>query len=191
MSWLWKQRLQRVGSGFHIGSGALIQGADCITVGEHFNAGQQLWIEAVKSYADFRFTPRIAIGDRVVCSQGVHITATRSVTIGDGVLFGSRVHVTDHSHGTYRGATQDSPDLPPARRAPSEGRPVVIEDNVWLGDGVVVLPGVTIGYGSIVGANSVVSRDIPARVIAVGAPAVPVKHFDAVTGTWVVTPPLA
>jgi len=70
------------------------------------------------------------------------------------------------------------------RRRPSEGRPVRVGANVWLGDGVVVLPGVTIGEGTIVGANSVVSRDLPPRVIAVGAPARPIKAWDAASRRW-------
>ena len=78
--------------------------------------------------------------------------------------------------------------MPPARRRPSEGRPVVIGENVWLGDGVVVLPGVAIGEGSIVGANSVVTRDLPPRVIAVGAPAIPIKAYDVHSGRWLPIP---
>lgn len=58
-----------------------------------------------------------------------------------------------------------------------EVKEVVIEDNVWLGKGVVVLPGVTIGYGSIISANSVVHKDIPPMVIAGGNPIQIIKHF--------------
>lgn len=181
----WRPYLGRVGRGFHVGTGAQLQGADRIAIGDGFMSGPHLWIEAVKRYRDDVFDPRIEIGNNVVCSQGVHIAATTSVTIHDGVLFGSGVHVTDHGHGAYRGEHQASPDEPPARRRPSEGRPVVIGRNVWLGDGVVVLPGVTIGEGCIVGANSVVTRDLPAGVIAVGAPATPIKSFDRASGRWV------
>lgn len=147
-------------------------------------AGQMLWIEAVRRYRDYSYAPVIEIGSHVVCSQNVHIAATQRVTIGNGVLIGSRVHITDHGHGRYVGAEQDSPAIPPAERRLSDGNPVAIEENVWLGDGVVVLPGVTIGQGSIVGANSVVSRSIPPHVIAVGAPAVPIKSFDLASGLW-------
>jgi acetyltransferase-like isoleucine patch superfamily enzyme len=60
---------------------------------------------------------------------------------------------------------------------------------VWLGDGVVVLPGVTIGEGSIVGANSVVTRSLPPGVIAVGAPARPVKFYDRAASRWTAIEP--
>jgi len=184
LSFVWRRYLKQVGRGFHVCRGAQLQGGSCISIGSGFYAGPMLWIEAVRMYRTFHYEPVIEIGDNVICSQSVHITATNRVTIHDGVLFGSGVHVTDHSHGTYRGEHQDSPETPPSHRRPSEGRPVVIGSNVWLGDGVVVLPGVTIGEGSIVGANSVVSRDLPARVIAVGAPAVPIKSYDAASGRW-------
>ena len=180
----WKRSLGHAGRGFHVGRGALIQGGEYIHIGDGFFAGQLLWIEAVREYAGERFTPHIEIGHGVKCSQAVHIGANTRVSIGDGVLFGSRVHVTDHGHGQYHGEFQDSPDVPPLRRRLAPGRPVSIGANVWLGDGVIVLPGVTIGAGSIVGANSVVSRDLPAQVIAVGAPAVPIKRFDAASGRW-------
>jgi lipopolysaccharide O-acetyltransferase len=61
---------------------------------------------------------------------------------------------------------------------------VAIEDNVWLGEFVSVLPGVTIGKGSIVGANSVVSKNLPPYVIAVGTPAKPIKKFNFETNKW-------
>lgn len=180
----WKYSLQKVGRGFHVSGDALIQGGEHIRIGNSFFAGRMLWIEAVRQYAGQHFTPHIDIGHNVHCSQSVHIAANARVVIGDGALFGSRVHITDHGHGEYRGDVQDRPDLPPARRRLSPGRPVTIGANVWLGDGVVVLPGVTIGEGCIVGANSVVSRDLPAWVIAVGAPAVPIKRFEVESGRW-------
>ena len=63
-------------------------------------------------------------------------------------------------------------------------KPVVIEDNVWLCEFVSVLPGVTIGKGTIVGANSVVSKSLPPNVIAVGSPAKIVKKYNFTTQKW-------
>ena len=181
---IWKRSIFRVGSGFHVCKGAQIQGGRFITIGDGFFAGQMLWIEAVCEYAGIHYNPVIDIGHGVTCSQSVHIAANARVTIRDGVMFGSRIHVTDHSHGHYHGDEQDSPYKPPSHRPLAPGRPVLIERNVWLGDGVVVLPGVTIGEGTIVGANSVVSRSLPPHVIAVGAPAVPIKYFEETSGRW-------
>lgn len=184
VSLCWRLYLRRAGTGFHVCRGALIQGGKSVRIGRGFYAGKMLWIEAVHEYRGQFFSPLIEIGDGVLCSQNVHIAATERVSIGDGVLLGSHVHVTDHGHGSYRGETHDSPEIPPAMRPLSSGRPVRIGSNVWLGDGVIVLPGVTIGDGCIVGANSVVSRNLEPRVIAVGSPAVPVKYFDEKSGLW-------
>lgn len=184
VSRLWARHLQRVGRGFNVGRGALIQGAASISIGDRFFAGPGLWMEAVRTYREQAYSPSIEIGSDVTCSHYVHIAATTRVVLHDGVLLGSRVHITDHSHGVYQGDAQDSPDVPPAHRKLATGRPVEIGRNVWLGDGVVVLPGVIIGAGSIVGANSIVSRSLPAGVIAVGSPAVPIKFYDAESRRW-------
>jgi lipopolysaccharide O-acetyltransferase len=185
LSLIWVRYLAEAGPRFHVSRGTRIQGGRAVRIGNGFFAGPSLWIEAVHQYIDYRYEPSIVIGANVICSDFVHIAATTSVTIGDGVLMGSGVHITDHAHGVYSGASQDSPDTPPAKRRLMQGKAVLIGANVWLGDGVVVLPGVSIGAGSIIGANSVVSRDLPAHVIAVGAPAVPIKIYDAASTSWV------
>ena len=189
LSQIWRLYLHEVGPGFHICAGTRLEGGTHISIGHDFHGGPMLWIEAVHRYLDYQYAPKIRIGHRVNCSEFVHITATHAVTIGDDVLIGSGVHITDHAHGRYTGSQQDPPQQPPVQRALSAGRPVCIQANVWLGDGVVVLPGVTIGFGSIIGANSVVSKDIPAGVIAVGSPAKAVKAFDEATKTWQTLPP--
>ncbi len=185
LSAIWRPYLAAVGQHFHISRGARLQGGSCIRIGARFFAGPGLWIEAVRRYESHVYSPRISIGDGVTCSDFVHLTATCELVVGNGVLFGSRVHVTDHAHGRYVGDIQDSPDIPPVHRTLSSSRPVHIGDNVWLGDGVVVLPGVRVGAGTVVGANSVVSRDLPPNVIAIGAPARPIKRWDAGRAAWV------
>lgn len=82
------------------------------------------------------------------------------IHIGANVLFGPNVTITTAGH----------PVLPELRPSSQFNRPVTIGDNVWLGANVVVMPGVTIGSNSVVGADSVVTRDIPANVVAVGVP---------------------
>jgi acetyltransferase-like isoleucine patch superfamily enzyme len=114
----------------------------------------------------------------------VHITAMESVTIGNNVLLASKIYISDCSHGSYSGDINDSnPNIAPVDRS-LFSKPVLIEDNVWLGEFVSVLPGVTIGKGTIVGANSVVSKSLPEYVIAVGIPAKPIKKFNFKTNKW-------
>jgi maltose O-acetyltransferase len=103
----------------------------------------------------------IAIGERCFLNFGCTILDCGRVTIGDGVQIASGVQLLAADH----------PREPDLRAAGVElGRPVVIEDNVWLGAGAIVCPGVTVGRDSIVGAGSVVTRDVPAGVVAAGNP---------------------
>lgn len=126
----------------------------------------------------------LRFGRNVQINDYVHITAAKSVKIGNNVLLASKIYISDCSHGSYAGNQYDShPDTPPDQR-PLFSKPVVIEDNVWLGEFVSVLPGVTIGKGTIVGANSVVSKSLPAYVVAVGSPAKPIKQFNFDTQKW-------
>ncbi|GAA3779525.1 DapH/DapD/GlmU-related protein [Flavobacterium ginsengiterrae] len=126
----------------------------------------------------------LRIGKNVQINDYVHISALENVTIGDNVLIASKVFISDLNHGSY-GADDihDSPDTPPNDRK-LYAKPVTIEDNVWLGEFVSVLSGVTIGKGTIVGANSVVSRSLPPYVIAVGTPAKPVKKYNFQSKKW-------
>jgi acetyltransferase-like isoleucine patch superfamily enzyme len=126
----------------------------------------------------------LKLGNNVQMNDYVHITAMESVTIGNNVLLASKIYISDCSHGSYSGNEDDShPDLYPASRS-LFAKPVVIQDNVWLGEFVSVLPGVTIGKGTIVGSNSVVSKSLPDYVIAVGSPAKPIKKFNFQNSRW-------
>jgi lipopolysaccharide O-acetyltransferase len=106
------------------------------------------------------------------------------VKIGNNVLIASKVFISDHSHGRYDGIDQDSPDTIPKDRK-LFCKPVIIEDNVWIGEFVSILPGVTIGKGSIIGTMSVVNKSIDAYSIAVGCPARVIKRYDFDQKKWI------
>jgi acetyltransferase-like isoleucine patch superfamily enzyme len=126
----------------------------------------------------------LQFGKSVQINDYVHITAMESVTIGNNVLLASKIYISDCSHGSYCGDENDThPNTIPKDRS-LFAKPVLIEDNVWLGEFVSVLPGVSIGKGTIVGANSVVSKSLPDNVIAVGSPAKPIKKFNFQTSRW-------
>ena len=170
--------------GLYLGSGCRIIGGRRVCFGKGFHAERNLWLEAVTRWGSQSFVPEIAIGDYVYCSDGVHITSIESIRIGSGCLFGSKIYVSDHNHGIYSGEQQSSPDQPPPNRILGGGGPVVIGDNVWVGDNAVILGPAMIGRGAIVGANSVVHGVVPANTIVAGAPARPVKVFNSGSGTW-------
>ena len=157
-----------------------IRGKKFIQVSKGFTTGVGCRIEAYPE-TDKKV---LFFGENFQMNDYAHITAMQSVKIGNNVLLASKIYISDCSHGTYSGNENDShPDSIPHDR-PLSSKPVVIEDNVWLGEFVSVLPGVTIGKGSIVGANSVVSKNLPPYVIAVGTPAKPIKKFNFETNKW-------
>ena len=166
-----------------IGPRPYLRGLASIEMGEDFSSLEGLWLEAITKYNGQTFTPRIAIGKHVRASRFVHITATRYVEIGDNVLLGSNVMISDHNHGQYS-REHTPPSVAPTLRPLDHDRQVIIGKNVWLGDGVIVTPGSTIGEGSVIGANSVVKGSIGAFVIASGVPATVVKEFDFHSAKW-------
>ncbi|MGE8526360.1 DapH/DapD/GlmU-related protein [Chryseobacterium rhizosphaerae] len=157
-----------------------IRGKKFIKVSKGFTTGVGCRIEAYPE--NNRQT--LFFGENFQMNDYVHITAMEHVQIGNNVLFASKIYISDCSHGSYSGNENDSKpsEIPKDRKMFS--KPVIIEDNVWLGEFVSVLPGVTIGKGSIIGANSVVSKNIPANVIAVGSPAKPIKKYNFETQKW-------
>jgi lipopolysaccharide O-acetyltransferase len=126
----------------------------------------------------------LKIGKNVQINDFVHITAVESVVIGDNVLIASKVYISDSSHGSYKGDGNDSNPATVPKDRLLFCKPIIIKENVWLGEFVSVLPGVTIGRGTVVGANSVVSKSLPDYVIAVGIPAKPIKKFDFQSQKW-------
>jgi lipopolysaccharide O-acetyltransferase len=167
-----------------IGSKAYLRGLASITMGEDFSAGDGLWLDAITRYGSQRFNPKLVIGNHVRISHWSHIACTHSVIIGDHVLIGSKVIITDHNHGSF-GPNSTSPTIPPAQRSLEGNRSVCIGANVWLGDGVVVCPGVTMGEGSVAGANAVVTMDVPPFTLVAGVPARPIRRYDAARGNWI------
>ena len=127
---------------------------------------------------------RLKLGDNIQINDFVHICAIDSVEIGDNCLFASHIYISDNSHGVYCGGkTDSSPELSPAHREYITA-PVKIGKNCWLGEGVIVMPGVSIGDGCVIGAHSIVNKDIPAASIAVGSPAKVVKKYNFELKKW-------
>ena len=109
----------------------------------------------------------LTIGEQTYLNDGVWFGCTGRITIGARGLIGPGVRVFDNSyHGTYQ------------RRAMPRPQPVTIADDVWLATNAIILAGVTIGRGAIVGANSLVTRDVPAYAIVAGNPARQINALD-------------
>lgn len=157
----------------------VIRGKKWIDFGENLTTGRRCRIEV-----NGRFDKKaLVFGSNVNIGDDVRISAAQSVRIGDNVLMGSKVLIIDNSHGSYKGVEQVSPETPPNER-PIFTAPIVIGDNVWIGEGAVIQMGVDIGRGSIIAANSVVTKSVSPNTIVGGVPAVEIKRFDESTYSW-------
>ena len=138
-------------------------------VGRNCRFGRGLWLEAIKNYHQYSYNPILKICNDCIFGDFNHIAAINKIIIGNGVLTGQNILIEDHTHGETKNRN-DFEILPTMKALVSKGS-IIIEDNVWIGDKVVICPGVTIGKSSIIGANSVVTRDIPPFSVAAGIPA--------------------
>ena len=124
--------------------------------------------------------PVVSIGDRCLIGKGSGIVGHFSITIGNDVWTGHHVYITDQNHG------YEDVSVPISQQSQPE-RAVIIGDGSWLGHGSIVLPGVTIGEHVVIGANSVVTKNIPSFSVAVGSPARVIRKYVENEG-WVDVP---
>jgi acetyltransferase-like isoleucine patch superfamily enzyme len=124
------------------------------------------------------YEPAIRIGDRVSATGHLTIGAVRSVLIDDDVLMASHIFISDNMHGTSR------VDIPFKYQPLDRIAPVRIGRGCWIGEHVVILPGVSIGEQSVIGANSVVTQSVPPRCVVAGAPARMLRSWDEGERAW-------
>lgn len=158
----------------HVGRGTIISRADQILNPHRIFIGDQVLIahgarlDSILTYANDAYDGSIHIGNRTSIQPYVHLAAATALRIGHDVLMGSRVYITDHDH-------QFAEPTVHVAYQPLTVEPVCVEENVWIGENAVILKGVTIGHHAIIGANSVVTRDVPPFAIAGGVPAQVIK----------------
>lgn len=161
----------------------VIRGGQHIDLGTSLTTGVGCRLEAFAT-DDNSAEKKIRFGHDVQINDYVHISAIEKVEIGDNVLMASHVYISDNSHGIYSGGVNESSPLTPPKDREYITAPVRIGKNVWLGEGVIVMPGVEIGDGCVIGAHSIVNKSIPANCIAVGAPAKVVKVYSFEEKCW-------
>ena len=160
--------LGALGDGSYVGAELQIRGMEYIHIGHRFAAGKGLTLQAWDNYAGEAFSPHLAIGDDVVLTDYVQISCADKVEIGNRVLVGQSVYISDNSHGD---TDEESLKIPPIERPLVVKGPVIIEDDVWIGRNATILSGVHIGKGAVIAAGAVVNRDVPPYSVAAGVPA--------------------
>ena len=168
-----------------------IGNSDRIFLGNHIHLGPNSLLIALTGYPgptmqhpekkgmNQTFDSKITIGNRVISTGQLQVAAMSEITIEDDVMFATNVNITDGFHGYTR------IDEPYKYQDIIRIQPITIKRGCWIGQNVVICPGVTIGEMTVVGANSVVTQSIPDRCIAVGAPAKVIKKWDEAKEGWI------
>ena len=166
--------LYRSGKGAFMCRPFRIDGAAAIEIGALTVMQKGGWLYA----AEGGDAPAMRIGSGCVFGYANHITAVRKVIIGDKVLTANNVYISDNLH-----AYEDISQPIISQQVLFKGE-VVIGDGCWIGENACII-GASVGRNSVIGANAVVTRNIPEYSVAVGAPAVVIRRFDKTLGRWV------
>ncbi len=172
--------------GFHhlgwpvgFGKGINIRNSKNISLGNNVLLVGNSILSVADEYSEYDSKePQLKIEDRVRVNMFTMIAAVKSVHIKKNVNIGQFCFIGDHDH-EYRDVTKPVRD-----QGLTNVKPVVINKDTWIANKVTVCSGVTIGKHCVIGANSVVTRDIPDYSVAVGAPAKVIKKYNFKTNKW-------
>lgn len=172
----YKKRLANIGKNSQIGQNFSIINPNGISIGDNFSGGCDiaLWSwNAVNIKGD---DCKLIIKNNVSITDRCIISAANRIEIGNGCLLGRDTFITDNSHG--ENISINELNISPHERNIFSKGAVIIGDNVWTGKNVCIMPNVKIGNGAIIGANSVVTHNIPPYSVAVGSPAKVIKTIN-------------
>ena len=169
----WKNysRKLRIGSNSYVATGYEFTNPQNIIIGKNFTACKNLKLQTWPVYRgeETGYSPQLTIGDNVSIMDNVQISCMDKITIGNGVLMGDNVFISDNFHGDPHN-TEEREIRPLERPLYLKGE-INIGDKVWIGRNVCIFGGVHIGRGAVIGANSVVTHDVPENSVAGGVPA--------------------
>ena len=171
-----RRRFKFCGKNCRFGKFMLLRGAEYISIDDYMVVGSGVVMEVYDkyTYTNQTFTPKVFFGKNCSFGDMSHLTCINGIYIGNGVRCGRKVFITDNAHGASDYSLLNM--RPNVRPLFSKGE-VVIEDNVWIGEMVCIMPGVHIGRGSIIGANAVVTHDVPPYSVVGGNPARVIKQL--------------
>lgn len=156
-----------------------ISGGKNISLGNKSSIGHDSWIATFESYGSQNFQPKINIGNTVSIGNFACITAIDAIEIHDGCLISEHVYISDHYHGT-----DPSANIPPINQPLFSKGKVILGENTFVGYRVSILSGVKIGKNCVVGAHSVVTRNVPDNCMVAGIPAKIIKQYNFQSNSW-------
>jgi acetyltransferase-like isoleucine patch superfamily enzyme len=149
-------------------------GGKNIRLGYHTNFQRHSVLGCWVRFGMQTFSPSITIGDYCTFGEYNQITCCNKITVGNGLLTGRYVLITDNSHG---GLSLEESEIPPIKRDLISKGELVIGNNVWIGDKVTIIGNVHIGDNAIIAANAVVNKDVPSNCLVAGVPAIICKQL--------------
>jgi len=169
---IWKRRFYALGENSRVWKCDWLTNPKGISIGNNviIRKGARLEVIYDEEGNQEVHAPKLIIGDNTAIQFYFHCGAAKEVRIGKDVLIAGRVYISDHDH------VYDA-DVPARGSRKIIAKPVEIKDGVWIGEGAVILKGVTIGERSVIGANSVVTKDVPPFSVAAGVPAKVIKQI--------------
>lgn len=181
---VWKNRyllfnrnsFKHVGSGARVYNPLKIEGIRSISLGDNVLVSEGTWLAAMPLTGK---NVELVVSDGTCIGHFNHIYATESIIIERNVLTADKVYISDNLH------SYDEINLPVINQPIKQCKPVIIGEGSWLGENVCVI-GARIGKHCVIGANSVVTKDIPDCCVAVGVPARIIKRYDFENKEWVV-----
>lgn len=164
-----------LGKDVRIYSPLKIQGNKSIVIGNKARLGEGIWLASISH--DSR-SSSLVIGDNVLIGHYNHIYCTLNIVIENDVLIADKVYISDNSHSF------EDINVPIWQQQIKQLKGVVIGEGSWIGENVCII-GASVGKHCVIGANAVVTKDIPDYSVAVGAPAQVIKSYDFTIGKWV------
>jgi len=171
---LFKKRFKYVGKGSVVLKPLKIDGIESISIGENVTIHEGAWLAAVPLCGD---AASLILGDGTILGHNNHIYATKEVIVGKNVLTADKVYIGDNSH------SYEDVNIPISQQPIKQLSTVRIGDDSWLGENVCII-GASIGKHCVIGANSVVTKDIPDYCVAVGSPAKVIRKYDPIVNRW-------
>lgn len=156
------QKFRECGRGFRIHFPSILNCPSRIKIGADVTIGTHCWLNCTHASQE---EIALEVGDGCHIGRFVHINAWEKVVLEPNVLLADRVHISDMSH------VYSDPVVPVMNQGTEFRKPVIVKSGAWIGIGAVILPGVTIGRNAVIGANAVLTRDVPDYHSAMGVPA--------------------
>lgn len=153
----------------------MLVGAKNISIGRDCYIGSHVQLTAWLDVNGQPYNPEIILGNNCSIGDDSHVSCINKIVFGDGVRLGKKILITDNSHGLF---DPEQLQIEPNKRPMFSKGPIIIEDNVWIGEKASIMANVKIGKGTIVAANSVVTKDIPPYSLVAGCPARIIKQLQ-------------